>query len=120
VFNPVNPTTTGAMINGPGACYRESPADGGGLACPAQMFGDNAPGATWQMTFDHAALGPPVAFVPVPGGSIYFSMGTGVNSPKPPKKPKPGHGGGGGGGNGGGGGGNGGGGPGGPPPPVAP
>jgi membrane peptidoglycan carboxypeptidase len=119
VFNPVNPTTTGAMI-GPGACYRESPADGGGQDCAGQMFGDNAPGATWQMTFDHAALGPPVAFVPVPGDSIYFSLGSGVSSPKPPKKPKPGHGGGGGGGNGGGGGGNGGGGPGGPPPPVAP
>ena len=71
------------------------------------MFGDNAPGATWQLTFEHAALGPPVPFVAVPGDSIYFSLGTGVSSPKPPKppkKPKPGGPGGGpgGGGNGGG------------------
>ena len=87
VFNPLNPTTTGAMI-GPGACYREV---SGGLDCPPQMFGDNAPGATWQMTFEHAALGPPVPFVAVPGDSIYFSLGSGVSSPKPPKKPgKPG------------------------------
>jgi membrane peptidoglycan carboxypeptidase len=128
VFNPVEPTVPefegGNAMTGPGACYRESPADGGGLSCVGQMFGDNAPGATWQMTFMHAALGPPTSFVPVPGDSEFFALGTGVSSPKPPKPTKPGKpgggggngggGGGNGGGNGGGGGGNGGG------PPVAP
>jgi membrane peptidoglycan carboxypeptidase len=84
VFNPINPTGSGAMI-GPGACYREV---SGGLDCAGQMFGDNAPGATWQMTFEHAALGAPVPFVGVPGDSIYFSLGSGVSSPKPPKPPK--------------------------------
>jgi hypothetical protein len=75
------------------------------------MFGDDAPGATWEETFLHAALGPPRAFVPVPGSSEFFALGTGINSPKPPKPPKPTKpgkpgqpGGGGGGGNGGGGG----------------
>lgn len=47
VFNPVSPTGTGAMIY-PRASYREV---NGTLAAPGQMFGDNAPGATWQMTF---------------------------------------------------------------------
>ncbi|HEX5293472.1 MAG TPA: transglycosylase domain-containing protein [Streptosporangiaceae bacterium] len=111
VFNPINPTGSGAMI-GPGACYRDV---SGGLRCSGQMFGADAPGATWQMTFEHAALGPPVPFVGVPGNSIYFALGSGVSSPKPPKPPKkPGKPGGPGGG------GPGGGGHGGPPPPVAP
>jgi membrane peptidoglycan carboxypeptidase len=108
VFNPINPTGSGAMI-GPGACYRDV---SGGLHCSGQMFGADAPGATWQMTFEHAALGAPVPFVGVPGNSIYFSLGSGVSSPKPPKPPKPPKdgkpGGPGGGGHGG------------PPPPVAP
>jgi membrane peptidoglycan carboxypeptidase len=96
VFNPVKPTVPeylgGNAMTDLGAYYRESPADGGGLDEAGQMFGDNAPGATWQMTFLHAALGPPASFVPVPGDSAFFSLGTGVNSPKPPKpaKPKPG------------------------------
>jgi len=99
VFNPTNPTGAGAMI-GFHACYREV---SGGEDCPGQLFGDNAPGATWQMTFLHAALGlPPAQFFGVPANSPFFSLGTGVNSPKPPKKPKPkpkpGNGGGGGGG----------------------
>jgi membrane peptidoglycan carboxypeptidase len=122
VFNPIDPTTGGQMIGYPHACYRESPALGGGENCPGQMFGDNAPGATWQMTFSNAAVGPGTQFVGVPADSPFFSMGNGVNSPKPPKPPKKGRGGGGnGGGNGGGGNGggngngNGNGGPGGPP-----
>jgi len=106
VFNPVDPTTGGQMIGFPHACYRESLALGGGENCPGQMFGDNAPGATWQMTFSSAAVGPATPFVGVPANSPFFSMGNGVNSPKPPKK---GRGGGGGGRGGGGGGGNGGG-----------
>jgi membrane peptidoglycan carboxypeptidase len=92
VFNPIDPTTSGAMLN-QNADYRENPASGGGLATPGQMFGANAPGATWQMTFMNANLGsPPANFVPVDPNSPFFSMGDGVNSPKPPK-PKKHHGG---------------------------
>jgi membrane peptidoglycan carboxypeptidase len=113
VFNPTNQFTWGKMLDAR-SIYREidgAPDD------PGQMFGDNAPGATWQYTFLRAALGPPTNFVPVPADSPFYSMGTGVNSPKPPAKhkggggPGPGTGtGGGGGGTGGGGGGTGGGG----------
>ncbi len=100
VFNPVDPTTGGAML-GQNSIYREDPAFGGGLADPGQMFGDNAPAATWQMSFSSGAnLGSPAAFVQLPQDSPFFSEGTGINSPKPPKKGK---GGGKGGGNGGGG-----------------
>src|SRR5262249_1075149 len=59
--------------------------------CPGQMFGDNAPAATWQMTFLNIGL-PPAFFVEVPPDSLFFSMGNGVNSPKPPKPPKHHHG----------------------------
>jgi len=93
VFNPANPTTTGAMVNPPHSCFRDF---GGGLNCPPQMFGANAPGATWQITFLHAALGfPPANFFGVPATSPFFALGNGFASPKPPKPPK--HGGGGGG-----------------------
>jgi membrane peptidoglycan carboxypeptidase len=107
VFNPDNPTTSGAMVGGPNACYRENPANGGYLAdCGGQMYGDMAPGATWQMTFMSADLGsPPAQFVGVPADSPFFSLGSGINSPKPPSPPKHGGGGGKGGGHGGGGGG---------------
>ena len=119
VFNPTDPTTGGAMVGFPHSCYREDLAFGGGESCPGQMFGDNAPGATWQMTFTNAAVGPGTQFVGVPLDSPFFSMGNGVNSPKPPKKGGGGGGGGGrghgGGGGGGNGNGNGNGGPGGPP-----
>ncbi len=88
VFNPNDPTTGGAMVNGfPHTCYRENPATGGGQNCPSQMFGDNAPAATWQMTFMTVGL-PSAFFVGVPTGSPFLSMGDGVNSPKPPKPPK--------------------------------
>jgi membrane peptidoglycan carboxypeptidase len=119
VFNPTDPTTGGAMING-NSCYRENPVFGGELSCPGQMFGDNAPGATWQMSFLRADVGSPEPFVGVPADSPFFAEGTGINSPAPPKTGGGGGGGhghggggGGGGGNGGGGGGPGGGGPGG-------
>jgi hypothetical protein len=75
------------------------------------MFGANAPGSTWHMTFDHAALGKVTYFVPVPLDSPFWSQGNGqvVQQPKKPKKGKGhGHGGGGGGGGNGGGGGGGG------------
>ncbi len=90
VFNPVDPTTGGAMLGFPHACYQEDPAFGGGQNCPGQMFGDNAPAATWQLTFSNAALGsPPAFFVGVPTDSPFFLMGNGIASPKPPKPPKP-------------------------------
>jgi membrane peptidoglycan carboxypeptidase len=87
VFNPIDPTTGGAMLGFPHACYQENPATGGGQNCPNQMFGDNAPAATWQMTFMNLGLAP-ANFVAVPGDSPFFSMGDGVNSPKPPKPPR--------------------------------
>ncbi len=83
VFNPNFPTTKDAML-GYRACFREVD---GSLNCPAQMFGDNAPGATWQLTFQSLHL-PYVNFVDVPSYSAFFSMGDGVNSPKPPAPPK--------------------------------
>jgi membrane peptidoglycan carboxypeptidase len=102
VFNPIDPTTGGKMI-GQDSEYRENPQSGGGLADPGQMFGDNAPAATWQMSFlSGANLGSPAAFVPLPDDSPFFSEGTGINSPKPPKKGGKGGKGGNGGGNGGG------------------
>ncbi len=61
VFNPVSPHKY-AMVGPDGACYRDVPQLGG-FQCPGQMFGDNAPGATWEETFMHAALGPDVPFV---------------------------------------------------------
>jgi hypothetical protein len=51
------------------------------------MFGDNAPAATWQMTFMNIGL-PPTNFVDVPPNSPFYQLGDGVNSPKPPKPPK--------------------------------
>jgi membrane peptidoglycan carboxypeptidase len=106
VFNPISPT--GDTMTGYSACYR---VEGGGQLCPGEMFGANAPGSTWHMTFDHAALGKVTYFVPVPADSAFFKEGNGqvVVQPKKPKKPKKGHGpgNGGGGGNGGNGGGGG-------------
>ena len=109
VFNPVSPTVHDTM-GGPGSCYR---LEFGGLSCPGEMFGTNAPASTWHMTFDHANLGPVTYFVPVPADSPFNAKGNGqvVVQPTPPKKK---------GGKGGNGGGNGGGpgGPGGPTNPV--
>ena len=106
VFNPLNPTTSGAML-GYRADFRQYP--GGYLGGSGQMFGDDAPGATWEYTFMHADLGRALDFVAPP--AYYFALGDGSSPPPPPKPKKPGGGGGkGGGGNGGGGGGGGGGG----------
>jgi membrane peptidoglycan carboxypeptidase len=80
VFYPQSPTTH--ALNGVQACYR------GG--CPGTLFGAQAPGQTWQMTFEHAVLGPPVAFVQVNPASPLFSMGNGQVVAKP-KAPKPGN-----------------------------
>ena len=99
VFNPLNPTGSGAML-GYRANYREFP--GGYLNLPGQMFGDNAPGATWEYSFSHANLGRSLDFVAP--SSYYFGMGSGSAPIAPPKKKKKKPGGGGGNGGGGGGG----------------
>jgi membrane peptidoglycan carboxypeptidase len=90
------PTQTRYMSGYPYGCYRDNLA---GYECAGSMFGDSAPGATWQMTFLHAALGPADSFVaPDPNGPL-FAKGTGQSPPK--TKSKSGSGGGGGGGGGG-------------------
>lgn len=81
VFNPSHPTTSGRMV-GTDSCYR----DLYGKSCPGQMYGANAPAATWQTTFLHLHLRP-VSFVNPPSYP-YFSMGNGFNSPQPKKKTK--------------------------------
>jgi membrane peptidoglycan carboxypeptidase len=112
VFNPISPTVHDTM-EGSASCYQ---LEFGGLDCPGEMFGANAPASTWHMTFDHANLGPVTYFVPVPFDSPFNSKGNGqvVQQPKPSngggKGGKGGNGGNGGGGNGGNGGGRGGGG----------
>jgi membrane peptidoglycan carboxypeptidase len=77
VFNPNDPVKF--PMEGTGSCYREG--------CPGEMFGADAPGYTWQMTFLHANLGNPVGFVMADIPGELWSMGTGVNNPAPPKKP---------------------------------
>jgi membrane peptidoglycan carboxypeptidase len=103
VFNPLNPTGTGAML-GYRSTYRQYP--GGYSYEPGQMFGDNAPGATWQYSFERALLGRAIPFVQP--ASYWFSQGSGSAPIAPPKKKKKPGGGGGNGGPGGGGGGGGG------------
>jgi membrane peptidoglycan carboxypeptidase len=93
VFNPISPTVRYTM-GGSASCYQ---LEYGGLACPGEMFGTNAPASTWHMTFDHANLGPVTYFVPVPADSPFNSQGDGQAVQQPKK-----HGGGGGGGGGGG------------------
>lgn len=99
VFNPVSPHKY-AMVGPYGACYRDVPQLGG-FQCPGQMYGDNAPGATWEDTFMHAALGPDVSFIYPPAS--FFSQGNGWGAAKtigghkkhgpgkggPPGKPNP-------------------------------
>ena len=93
VFNPVSPTVHDTM-GGSASCYR---LEYGGLDCPGEMFGTNAPASTWHMTFDHANLGSVDYFVPVQPDSPFNSKGNGqvVVQPKQPKKGKGGGGGGG-------------------------
>jgi membrane peptidoglycan carboxypeptidase len=116
VFNPISPTVHDTM-GGQNSCYR---AFGGYLDCPGEMFGANAPGSTWRVTFDGANLAGSHDFAQLSLDSAFWSQGNG-QFVKPPKKkkgpPKGGGGNGGGGGNNGGGGGTGGGPTGGPPHP---
>jgi membrane peptidoglycan carboxypeptidase len=95
VFNPLDPTTGGVML-GSNSCFRQVGLGAtGALSCPGQMYGDDAPGATWEDTFLNAPLGPSVPFIGVPTDSPFFSQGGGnvekpVSSPKPPKHHGPG------------------------------
>jgi membrane peptidoglycan carboxypeptidase len=114
VFNPISPTVHDTM-GGQNSCYRDF---GGYLNCPGEMFGANAPGSTWRVTFDSANLLGAHDFAQLSLSSAFWSQGNGQFVKPPEKKKKKGGGnGGGGGGNGGGGGG---GGNGGPPPPQPP
>jgi len=84
VFNPISPTGRGAMIY-PRATYREV---NGSLSAPGQMFGDNAPGATWQLTFLSLHLRP-TSFV-YPPAYPYFDLPlTYAPPPKKHKSPSP-------------------------------
>jgi membrane peptidoglycan carboxypeptidase len=111
------------LMGGSNSCYR---AWYGGLNCPGEMFGANAPGSVWRATFNSASLGPSVPFGTVSQGSELWSKGNGMVTPSQPKKGgkggKPGKGGGTGGtgGTGGNGGGTGGGGITGNPVPILP
>jgi membrane peptidoglycan carboxypeptidase len=92
VFNPISPTVHDTM-GGSHSCYR---LEFGGLSCPGEMFGADAPASTWHMTFDHANLGPVAYFVPVAADSPFNSMGNGQVVKQPKKGGKGGKGGGGG------------------------
>ena len=127
VFNPASPTQD--TMTGESACFRQEGADY--PYCPGEMYGANAPGSTWHMTFDHANLGGSEDFTAVSPDSDLWSAGNGQFVKQPPKPGGKGGkggkggagggaGGGGGGGTGGGGGGTGGGGGGGGTPPVLP
>ena len=84
VFNPLSPTGRGAMVY-PRADYREV---NGSLSAPGQMFGDNAPGATWQLTFLTLRLRPK-SFV-YPPTYPYFDLPlTYTPPPKKHKSPSP-------------------------------
>jgi membrane peptidoglycan carboxypeptidase len=85
VFNPIGPTTAAGEMLGEGSCYRDVGDDF--PSCPGQMYGDNAPRATWEYTFLRAQLGYPVPFVSPPG--YFFAQGAGdspvIVQPKPKK-----------------------------------
>ncbi len=90
VFNPNNPTGSGAMVNS-NSDYRT--VSGVLSDCGGQMYGACAPAATWQDTFLHAQLGAALSFAPPPGS--YFSEGPGTGGGVPVNQPKkhggPGH-----------------------------
>jgi membrane peptidoglycan carboxypeptidase len=84
-FNPESPVTH--TMAGETACYHRP---GVGLYCPSQMFGADAPGHTWQMTFEHANLGSDAGFAALSPSSPLLRMGNGqvVKQPAKPKKGK--------------------------------
>ena len=76
-----NPKGSISMV-GDSSCYR--------LGCVGSMYGSEAPGKTWQMSFMEAALpNPPLTFVSVPGDSLFFSKGNGQYVPPTPKPRQP-------------------------------
>jgi membrane peptidoglycan carboxypeptidase len=79
VFNPVDPQKFPMLY--PDACYRPF---GGGLNCPGQMYGADAPASTWAETFVRADLGPPLQFVYPP--QSFFAEGSGLGAPTTPNK----------------------------------
>src|ERR1019366_9871809 len=83
VFNPYSPTSD--TMGGQNSCYR---LESGGLSCPGEMFGADAPGSTWHMSFDQADLGKVTYFVPVSPTSPFLSMGDGTVVIQPPKPKK--------------------------------
>jgi membrane peptidoglycan carboxypeptidase len=100
VFNPLYPTTD-TMVD-QSACYRQENTDY--PHCYGEMYGANAPGSTWHMTFDYANLQGSQDFTQVPGTSALWNGGDGQQVKQPPKPGgKGGKGGKGGGGTGGGG-----------------
>ena len=103
VFHPTDPGRN-LMLAPVNSCYEQQ---GGALACNGEMFGADAPGHTWQLSFEHANLGSDAGFVPVPGDSPLMSMGDGQSAPQQGGKGKGKKGGNGNGGNGNGNGGNG-------------
>jgi membrane peptidoglycan carboxypeptidase len=70
VYHPNPPEA----MTGAGACYR---ASGEGQVCDSEMFGADAPGHTWQLSFEHANLGRDTGFVGVPDDSPFNSQGNG-------------------------------------------
>lgn len=82
VFNPFSPTGRGAMIYSR-ANYREVD---GALGAPGQMFGDNAPGATWQLTFLRLHLRPERFIFPP---SRFFTLPLIYKPPHTRHKPAP-------------------------------
>jgi membrane peptidoglycan carboxypeptidase len=81
VFNPTSPTTD--TMTGESACYQ---LEYGGENCPSPMFGAQAPGTVWHMTFDHANLKGSEDFQAVPAGSALWNAGNGQAVKQPAKK----------------------------------
>jgi membrane peptidoglycan carboxypeptidase len=86
VFNPLDPTSPAGQMLGQGSCYRDF--DSNYPNCPGQMYGDNAPRATWEVTFTspYIQLGKPLPF-PYPAGN-WFSQGAGQSVKVVPQKKK--------------------------------
>ena len=75
MFNPISPVKY--TMTGYSACYDNEPG-WGGLECPGEMFGANAPASTWHMTFDNANLSGSQAFAQVSPYSSLWSQGDGT------------------------------------------
>jgi membrane peptidoglycan carboxypeptidase len=87
VFNPIDPTGYGAMLGCPQSDFRQYPPYENFVTCPGQMYGNDAPGATWEYSFLRASLGPSLNFHYPPAK---FLPGSGQAPPPPPAKKKKG------------------------------